>query len=103
MENNYQNNYYSKNNLWKWVLLYVLIGAIAYGLIYYFFFAKSGGYSYNAQQYQNNYERYKQTSNNSPFIKSDQDLISAYKNLDATDVNQLNTGLNQNDSDANTF
>ncbi len=31
-------------------MLYVAIGAIAYGLIYYFFFYKKGGYSYNDQE-----------------------------------------------------
>ena len=66
--------YYNKKSIWKWVVLYVLIGAVAYGLIYYFlarecskytdiftaerapkicsayfFFYKNGGYLYNNQ------------------------------------------------------
>lgn len=74
MESDYQRNYYNnpsqpippkqddvraRKSIWKWILLYVLIGAVAYGLIYYFFFAKNGGYNYNSQNYQN------QTQNNS--------------------------------------
>lgn len=39
---------YNKKSIWKWILLYVVIGAVAYGLIYYFFFHKSGN-SYNTQ------------------------------------------------------
>jgi len=46
--------HYSKDNIWKWVLLYVVIGAVAYGLVYYFFFYKKSEYNYNTQQYQNN-------------------------------------------------
>ena len=34
---------YSKKNLWKWILLCVLIGVIAYSAIYYFAFYKNGG------------------------------------------------------------
>ncbi len=40
-------SYYSKRPLWQWVVIYLIIGAIVYGLIYYFVFAKKGGYSYN--------------------------------------------------------
>jgi len=39
---------YGKRPLWQWILLYVVIGAIVYGLVYYFFFAKNGGYNYNS-------------------------------------------------------
>lgn len=43
---------YGKRPLWQWILLYVVIAIIAYGLIYYFFFAKKG-YNYNQTgQYQ---------------------------------------------------
>ena len=34
---------YGKRPLWQWILLYVIIGAVVYGLIYYFVFAKNGG------------------------------------------------------------
>ena len=44
---------YGKRPLWQWVLLYVVIGAVVYGLIYYFVFAKKGSYTTNqAGQYQ---------------------------------------------------
>jgi len=103
MEYNNPKNY-SKKNLWKWILLYVVIAAVAYGLIYYFFFANKGGYSYNPPQGQNNYgQNTTPTSNNAPAIKSDQDLTSASQALDATDVNQIDSGLNQNTADANSF
>ncbi len=42
-------NYYFKKSIWKWILLYIIIGAVAYGLIYYFFFYKKGGYNDNSQ------------------------------------------------------
>ncbi|MFI5265305.1 MAG: cupredoxin family copper-binding protein [Candidatus Levyibacteriota bacterium] len=41
---------YGKRPLWQWVLIYVVIGLIVYGLIYYFVFAKKGGYSYTSPQ-----------------------------------------------------
>lgn len=36
---------YSKRPLWQWILLYVLIGLLVYGVIYYFVFAKKTNYS----------------------------------------------------------
>lgn len=36
---------YGKRPLWQWILIYVIIGAIVYGLIYYFVIAKRGGYN----------------------------------------------------------
>lgn len=49
----YKKYSYGKRPLWQWILLYVIIGAIAYGLIYYFFFANKGGYTYTTQNNQN--------------------------------------------------
>jgi hypothetical protein len=37
---------YGKRPMWQWILLYLIIGGIVYGLIYYFVFAKNSGYSY---------------------------------------------------------
>lgn len=37
---------YGKRPLWQWVVIYLVIGAIVYGLVYYFVFAKKG-YNYN--------------------------------------------------------
>ncbi len=40
---------YGKRPLWQWIAIYAVIGAIIYGVIYYFVFAhKSGGYSSNS-------------------------------------------------------
>lgn len=38
---------YGKKPLWQWVLIYLVIGGIIYAAIYYFYFAKKGGYNYN--------------------------------------------------------
>jgi hypothetical protein len=35
---------YGKRPLWQWVLIYLIVGGLIYGVVYYFFF--SGGYSY---------------------------------------------------------
>ncbi len=37
---------YGKRPIWQWILIYLVIGAVVYGLIYYFVFAKNGK-SYN--------------------------------------------------------
>ena len=42
----YQKNGYGKRPLWQWVLIYLIIGGIAYAAVYYFLFAGTGGYSY---------------------------------------------------------
>lgn len=48
---------YNKKSIWKWILLYVVIAAIAYGAVYYFFFYNKGGYTENSQnQVQSNSE-----------------------------------------------
>lgn len=44
---------YGKKPLWKMILLYVVIGGIIYGLVYYFVFAKKGGYNYSGTNTQN--------------------------------------------------
>lgn len=47
-----KSNGYGKRPLWQWILLYLVIGAIVYGFIYYFSFYKKGGYSVSGgQQY----------------------------------------------------
>lgn len=45
---------YGKMPLWQWVVIYLVIGGLIYGAVYYFFLAKKGGYNYNqsAGQYQ---------------------------------------------------
>lgn len=41
-------SYYGKRPLWQWILIYVVIGAIVYGLIYYFVLAKKGVINYGS-------------------------------------------------------
>jgi len=89
---NQKNNY--KNNLLKWILLYAAIGLVAYALIYYFFFSNGGGWRDNLQPTQNN------TNEEMAPINDGQDLMSASQSLDATDINQIDNELNQNDDDA---
>lgn len=44
-------NAYSKRPLWQWIIIYLIIGAIVYGIVYYFFIAnKSGGINYGTSQ-----------------------------------------------------
>ena len=39
---------YGKRPLWQWVVIYLVVAAVVYGLIYYFVLAKKGGgYKYN--------------------------------------------------------
>lgn len=33
---------YGKRPLWQWIVIYAVIGAIIYGLVYYFILAKPG-------------------------------------------------------------
>ncbi len=37
---------YGKRPMWQWILIYAVVGIVVYGLIYYFVFAKKGGYNY---------------------------------------------------------
>lgn len=39
---------YGKRPLWQWVLIYVVIGGLIYGAVYYFYFANKGGYNYES-------------------------------------------------------
>lgn len=38
---------YGKRPLWQWIVIYAIVGGIVYYGIYYFAFAKKGGYSGN--------------------------------------------------------
>lgn len=44
---------YGKRPLWFWIAIYVVIGLVVYGLVYYFFFAKKG-YNYSGTNPQQN-------------------------------------------------
>ena len=43
-----QDTNYGKRPLWQWVLIYLVIGLVLYGLIYYFVLAKRGTSVYNS-------------------------------------------------------
>ena len=38
---------YNKRPLWQWIAIYLILGIIIYGAIYYFFLNKNNGYNYN--------------------------------------------------------
>lgn len=42
----YDKSYYRKGGIAKWILLYLLIGAVIYGVIYYFFFMQGSSSLY---------------------------------------------------------
>lgn len=35
---------YGKRPLWQWIVIYLVVAALVYGLVYYFVLAKDGGY-----------------------------------------------------------
>ena len=37
-EDDYKKYGYSKKSIWKWILIYAVVGVIVYGIIYYFIF-----------------------------------------------------------------
>lgn len=39
---------YGKRPMWQWVLIYLVVGGLVYGLIYYFVLGKKSGYNYVA-------------------------------------------------------
>ncbi|HKB88624.1 MAG TPA: hypothetical protein VKC53_03155 [Patescibacteria group bacterium] len=47
----YGKGYGSKMPMWKWILLYVIVGGILYYLVYYFFFRHTGGTNYTPYSY----------------------------------------------------
>lgn len=36
---------YGKRPLWQWIAIYVVVGGLIYGAVYYFYIAKKGGYA----------------------------------------------------------
>lgn len=43
---------YGKRPFWQWVVIYIIVGGIIYGAIYYFVFNKpGGGYGSSANPY----------------------------------------------------
>lgn len=54
-----QSNGYGKRPLWQWIVLYAVIAVVVYGLVYYFVFAKKGGYNSNSSN--SNKQQYSQS------------------------------------------
>ncbi len=38
---------YNKKPLWQWITIYLIVGAVVYGLVYYFVLGKKDGYNYS--------------------------------------------------------
>jgi uncharacterized membrane-anchored protein len=50
MENDEKKSYYGKKSIWFWIVLYIIVGGLAYWLIYYFAYARNGnGYDYSSK------------------------------------------------------
>lgn len=41
-------NDYAKRPVWQWIIIYLVGAVVVYGLVYYVFFARKGGYTGNA-------------------------------------------------------
>ena len=41
---------YGKRPLWQWIIIYLILGVIVYGLVYYVVVGRNGGYKYNSPQ-----------------------------------------------------
>ena len=39
------NSAYTRKPLWQWVLIYIILGGLAYGIVYYLFVTKNNTYS----------------------------------------------------------
>lgn len=53
MDSSDQKSGYGKRPLWQYILLYIFIAAVLYGLVYYFLTMKKGGYNYQGTSMQN--------------------------------------------------
>lgn len=63
---------YSKKPLWQWLIIYVILGAIIYGGIYYFFLGKS---SYNYNKSSNNYSYPSQAPSPSAMVAKENTFV----------------------------
>lgn len=51
MEEKTEQKGYGKRPLWQWIVVYLIIGIILYGAVYYLFLSKKGGYNSSNQPY----------------------------------------------------
>jgi len=91
MENNYnQKGGYGKKPLWQWILLYIIIAAVVYGLIYYFYMV-----SQNKNSYQPNISNNSTLDNNVSLDLSNQGLTSIPNSVfSRTNLQELNVSHN---------
>ncbi len=71
---------YGKRPLWQWVAIYVVLGLIVYGLIYYFVFGKKGGYNAQTAQYPSPTEVMKVTPSITSSPSSEMTVVLAEEN-----------------------
>jgi hypothetical protein len=43
-------NKYGKRSMWQWVAIYVVLGIIVYGVVYFLIIGNKSGYNYNSPQ-----------------------------------------------------
>lgn len=91
MENNYnQKGGYGKRPLWQWILLYIVIATVVYGLIYYFYIAWQ-----NKNSYQPNTSNNSAGDNNVSLDLSNQGLTSIPSYVfNKTNLQELNVSHN---------
>lgn len=41
---------YGKRPLWQWIAIYIVLGIIVYGVVYYLIIGNKNGYNYNSPQ-----------------------------------------------------
>lgn len=76
---------YGKRPLWQWIVLYGIIAIVVYGLIYYFVFAKKGGYNYGSSN--NSQQQYSQSSSSNVATGSTQPEAMVNNNIVMTKTN----------------
>ncbi|MDO8551820.1 MAG: hypothetical protein Q7S03_04040 [bacterium] len=58
MEEQEKTGAYGERPIWQWIVIYLIIGAIVYGAIYYLFIAKRGSSPYGSSSPRGNYQTY---------------------------------------------
>lgn len=83
----------------KWVVLFLIVAVVAVGIVYYVMVSMGGDYSYNGQQYQDQGNQNQQTGS----IEGNTELNTMLQDLNSEDLNEIDAGLSQNDSDLSAF
>lgn len=83
----------------KWVVLFLVVAVVAVGIVYYVMVLMGGDTSYNGQQYQDN-QNLNQTAGS---VEGNAELNTMLQDLNSEDLNEIDAGLSQNDSDLSSF